>query len=187
MVYGNGCKRSNEYQYTYRSERSALRERARHCASAKRLGVLALLDRVKSAEQGKLPVSDILILLGRNDKSPRKSSSTLEEANADNKVSESAKTNDEVLETSVKNPRKTKTPSKRRKQGYGGGYIECKPIKRGWKEYKQYWYHYEFWQEGDVVVKKSRYIPKRLVPKVERMNEEKVAVREILEVLGVKG
>ncbi len=35
--------------------------------------------------------------------------------------------------------------------------------------------------------KKSRYIPKRLVQYVERMNDEKVAGREILEVLGVKG
>ena len=41
-------------------------------------------------------------------------------------------------------------------------------------------------QKCDRVVKKSRYIPKRLVPKVERMNGEKVSVRKILEVLGVK-
>ena len=59
-------------------------------------------------------------------------------------------------------------------------------IKCSGKEYKQYWYHYEEWREGDRVIKKSRYIPKRLVPKVERMNGEKVSVRRILEVLGVK-
>ncbi len=41
-------------------------------------------------------------------------------------------------------------------------------------------------REAGRVVKKSRYIPKRLVPKVERMNDEKVSVRRILEVLGVK-
>ncbi|MGB5637013.1 MAG: hypothetical protein WBM86_30115 [Waterburya sp.] len=35
----------------------------------------------------------------------------------------------------------------------------------------------------DRLTKKSRYIRGRLVPKVERMNGEKVAVREILEVL----
>jgi hypothetical protein len=73
--------------------------------------------------------------------------------------------------------------TKRRKQGYGGGYIECKPIIRGGKQYKQYWYHYEFWQKGDVVVKKSRYIPKRLLQKIERMNDEKMPVVEILKVL----
>ncbi|MGB5635763.1 MAG: hypothetical protein WBM44_07210 [Waterburya sp.] len=41
-------------------------------------------------------------------------------------------------------------------------------------------YHYEEWREGDRPIKKSRYIPKRLVPKVERINQEKVAVEEIL-------
>ena len=39
---------------------------------------------------------------------------------------------------------------------------------------------------GDRIIKKSRYIPKRLVPKVERMNQEKVPVSQILSVLGVK-
>ncbi len=33
------------------------------------------------------------------------------------------------------------------------------------------------------VTKKSRYIPKRLVPKVERMNNEKAPVEKILKVL----
>lgn len=33
----------------------------------------------------------------------------------------------------------TTPPSKQRgKQGYGDGYIECKPIKRSGKEYKKY-------------------------------------------------
>ena len=48
-------------------------------------------------------------------------------------------------------------------------------------------YHYEEWRSGDRLTKKSRYIPKRLVPKVERMEEKKVSVREILVVLGMKG
>ena len=39
---------------------------------------------------------------------------------------------------------------------------------------------------GLRIIKKSRYIPKGLVSEVERMNGEKVAVKEILEVLGVK-
>ena len=171
-----------------------------------------LLDRVKEAEYLKLPVSDILVLLGGDKKNPRKSfdgggCSRLESISnhrvdtlsteVDEKLT-SAITHGElnspclalndgcieqVLETSVKNPRKTKTPSKRRKQGYGGGYIECKPIKRGGKEYKQYWYHYEFWREGERLTKKSRYIPKRLVPKVEKMNNEKAPVEKILKVL----
>ncbi len=40
---------------------------------------------------------------------------------------------------------------------------------------------------SDRLTKKSRYIPKRLVQRVERMNDEKVAVRKIKEVLGVEG
>jgi hypothetical protein len=42
---------------------------------------------------------------------------------------------------------------------------------------------YEFWQEGDRLSKKSRYIPKRLVARVEKMNNEKAPVEEILKVL----
>lgn len=88
------------------------------------------------------------------------------------------------MNTSVKSPRKNLPTSKtRRTKGKGSGWIQCKPIKRSGKEYKQYWYNYEEWKEGDRLVKKSRYIPKRLVQKVERMNDEKVAVEEILKVL----
>ena len=76
---------------------------------------------------------------------------------------------------------------KRREKGRGTAYIECKPITKNGKEYKQYWFHWQVWQDGETAIKKSRYIPKRLVPKVERMNNDKVSVREILEVLGVKG
>jgi hypothetical protein len=82
---------------------------------------------------------------------------------------------------------KERAPRQRRKQGEGTGYIECKPIKRGGNEYKQYWYHYEEWREGNRTSKKSRYIPKRLVAKVEKMEAEKVSVREILAVLISKG
>ncbi len=61
--------------------------------------------------------------------------------------------------------------------------IECRKVKRGSKLYSQFWYHYEFWHQGDRVIKKSRYIPKRLVSKVERMNQEKAPVDQILKVL----
>jgi len=141
----------------------------------------SLLDRVIDAESRSLPVTDILFLLGGGDKNPRKSSSTLSTL-----CDEKLPTN-EVLETDKNNPRKINTPStKRRKQGYGAGYIECKPIKRGNKEYKQYWYHYEIWESGDRQVKKSRYIPRRLLARVEELEAEKVAVKKILSVLGVE-
>ena len=89
---------------------------------------------------------------------------------------------DELISVS-RGEQQTPPSNKKRKQGEGTGYIECKPIKRSGKEYKQYWYHYEEWQGGDRLVKKSRYIPKRLVQKVKRMNDEKVPVEEILKIL----
>lgn len=38
-------------------------------------------------------------------------------------------------------------------------------------------------EQGDRTSKKSRYIPKRLVARVEKMEAEKVSVEEILRVL----
>ncbi len=143
-----------------------------------------LLTRVEEAESLKLPVSDILVLLGGDKKNPRKSSST-SSARVEEKLNDSFV--EQVLETNDLNPRKNTPPSKRRRtKGKGSGWIECKPIKRNGKEYQQYWYHYEEWQEGDRLIKKSRYIPKRLLSRIEKMEVEKVSVREILEVLGVE-
>ena len=150
-----------------------------------------LLDRVKEAESRKKPVADILVLLVGKDKNPRKSSDTLRDGDCLRQCAERNRSSDsgseKVMNTSVKNPRKTIPTSKtRRTKGKGSGWIQCKPIKRCGKEYQQYWYCYEEWEGGDRLTKKSRYIPKRLVQKVERLEKEKVLVREILEVLGVK-
>ena len=93
-----------------------------------------------------------------------------------------------MIDTNNECSSKVTPPSKRRrKRGDGSGWIECKPIKRSGKEYKQYWYHYEEWEGGDRLIKKSRYIPKRLVARVEKMEVEKVSVEEILRMLKVKG
>jgi hypothetical protein len=67
----------------------------------------------------------------------------------------------------------------------GGGSIQWKTITIHGKNYPQPWYHYEFWQGGDRVVKKSKYIPKRLLAKIQELDAHKAPVREILEVLGV--
>ncbi len=99
-------------------------------------------------------------------------------------IAESDSGSEKVMETSVISPRKTIPTSKtRRTKGKGSGWIQCKPIKRSGKEYKQYWYCYEEWQSGDRLTKKSRYIPKRLLAQVEKMNNEKTPVGEILKVL----
>ena len=178
IYYRTVTKKGSEYQEAYYHYRSNGKKRTKYIPKK-------LLSRVEEAESLKLPVSEILILLGGDKKNPRKSSST-----SIDKVEQ--KINDgcieQVLETNNLNPRKTTPPSKRkRKQGEGTGYIECKPIKRSGKEYKQYWYHYEEWRSGDRTSKKSRYIPKRLVARVEKMEAEKVSVREILEALISKG
>jgi hypothetical protein len=132
-----------------------------------------LLDRLKDAEFRKLPIADILILLGGKKINPSKSSDSFVDKYSDNSESD--------LKIS---PSKIIHPSKKRKKGYGTGYIECKPIKRSGKEYQQYWYHYEEWRSGDRSMKKSRYIPKRSLARVEKLEGSKAPVREILEVLG---
>ncbi len=121
-----------------------------------------LLDKVCQAEFRKQPVEDILLLLGCIEKCKSKSSDT----------------------NSKKCSSKNIHPSKkRREKGRGTGYIECKLITKNGKQYKQYWFHWQVWRDGETVTKKSRYIPKRLVPKVERMNNEKEPVEKILKVL----
>ncbi len=121
-----------------------------------------------------------MVLLGGDEISRGEHSST-----SDKRCVPNQDKSDELI--SVSRGEQVTPPSKRkRKQGEGTGYIECKPIKRSGKEYQQYWYHWEIWREGDRLTKKSRYIPKRLLARVEKMEAEKAPVREILEVLGVE-
>lgn len=143
-----------------------------------------LLDKVQEAESAKKPIADILVLLGGDEISRGEHSSTSDDNPL--QTSQTPAKSDEPIFIS-RGEQVTPPSNKRRKQGEGTGYIECKPIKRGGNEYKQYWYHYEEWREGDRTTKKSRYIPKRLVAKVEKMEAEKVSVREILAVLISKG
>ena len=138
-----------------------------------------LLDRVGEAEGRNLPVNDILILLGEKNINPSK--------NSDTSFDEKNKINDEVIDTCEISPSKIFSPSKtQRGKGEGSGSIHCKPIKRSGKEYPQYWYHYEFWERGDRLVKSSKYIPKGKLAQVQQLDNQKVPVREILKLLGVR-
>ena len=74
----------------------------------------------------------------------------------------------------------------RRHKGEGSGSIHWKTITRNGFDYPQAWYHYEFWSEGDRLVKKSKYIPKRLEQRIQKLELDKAPVREILNILGVK-
>lgn len=120
-----------------------------------------LLGLIQQAERQKRPVSEILTLLGVSNEEQQSS------------------------------PSKTETPSKRRHKGEGTGQIHWKPYKhRGKggivKEYLQPWYHYELWQDGHCLKKGTAYIPKKLLGQVERLEEQKAPIMEILRLLGVK-
>jgi len=146
-----------------------------------------LLDRVCEAESLRQPLADILILLGGKNINPSKSSDTLfdkySEAETVGFPDHVPRRDDSESDLEI-NPSKVTPPSKnRRSKGKGSGWIECKPIKRGGKEYQQYWYHWEEWSKGDRITKKSKYISQTQRSLVEKMNNEKVPVEEILRVL----
>ncbi len=177
-------KQYRESYYRYRDESGKLRSK---------YIPQRLLDRVQEAESLKLPVTDVLKLLGGLEISRGEQFSTSDDGNVPSS-DESPKgyhfAYDELISISrgeQASPPSTKNLKRaKRQQGYGAGYIECRKVKRGSKLYSQFWYHYEFWQGGDRMTKKSKYIPKRLVPKVERMNGNKVPVAEILKILNSK-
>ena len=143
-----------------------------------------LLCKVEEAESAKKPIADILVLLG-GDGINRGEQSSTSISTFDNdplQTSQTSEQSDELIPVS-RGEQPTPPSKRKRKQGEGTGYIECKPIKRSGKEYKQYWYHYEEWREGDRTSKKSKYISKGLVTRVEKMEREKEAVEEILKIL----
>jgi hypothetical protein len=121
-------RRGKEYQesyFRYRDESGKLRSK---------YIPQKLLDKVQEAESLKKPIADILVLLGGDEISRGEQFSTLDD--------EKVQTNDENNESnSISRGEQLTPPSKKRKKGYGTGYIECKPIKRSGKEYQQYWYH----------------------------------------------
>ena len=184
-------RRGNQYQesyYRYRDESGKLRSKYIR---------RRLLDKVQEAESRSLPVTEVLKLLGVNEinRGEQFSSSEGENLPSDPKSDEliSLSRGEQVNNPSTKrcDPATTtvareRAPRQRRKYGYGGGYIECKPITKNGKQYKQYWFHWQVWRDGETVIKKSRYIPKKQVSKVMRMNNEKAPVAKILKVLESK-
>jgi hypothetical protein len=159
-------KQYEEFYYRYRDESSKLRSK---------YIPQRLLNKVEESESLKLPVADVWKLLGGDEISRGEQFNTVKLPHGDQHESISLSRGERAIPPS----------KKRRKQGYGGGYIECKPIKRNGKEYKQYWYHYEFWEKGNCIIKKCRYISKHLVTKVHSLEAEKAPVRKILKLLGV--
>ena len=78
----------------------------------------------------------------------------------------------------------SKNPPSRRRKGQGTGYIYWRTVKRGSKTYRQAYYHYEVYQEGDRLIKSSKYIPKGKLAQVQQLDNDKVPLREILKLLG---
>ena len=206
IYYRTVTRNGKEYQQAYYQWRENGQQRTKYIPKK-------LLDKVQEAESRKLSVSDILVLLGCIEKCSSKSSDTLDkcssknihpskkrcdpalcgavsfraatDARAGRGLQEQALSTGKSKSTNRKVPSR-RTPRQRREKGRGTAYIECKPITKNGKQYKQYWFHWQVWRDGETVIKKSRYIPKRLVSKVERMNNEKESVEKILKVLESK-
>ena len=75
--------------------------------------------------------------------------------------------------------------NQRRHKGEGSGCIYWRTVTRRGKNYQQAYYQYEFWSNGNCLIKSSKYIPKSKLAQVQRLNEEKAPVRDILKLLEV--
>ncbi|MEM6399813.1 MAG: DNA N-6-adenine-methyltransferase [Cyanobacteria bacterium P01_D01_bin.116] len=190
-------KNGKEYPQAYYHWREGCKKRSKYIPKK-------LLGSVEEADSIKRPVIEILKLLGV-ETSPSKLLGD-EENNPSNNVSADISDSTEKLlgdkwikngeinvsqgvEVSPSNldnsPSKIDlSPSKRRK-GDGSGSIHWRTITRGRKDYPQAYYHYEVWKDGDRLVKSSKYIPKRLLSQVQRLEAEKAPIKEILRLLGV--
>ena len=134
-----------------------------------------ILGDIQEAEFKKRPIREILALLGVV---PSPSKNTLL---GDIENNPSKDVEQPEIPPSKNNPSKT-----RRHKGLGSGSIQWKTITLHGKDYPQAWYHYEFWKDGDRLVKKCKYIPKRLLGRIEKLEADKAPVREILSVLRVR-
>ncbi|WP_207714256.1 hypothetical protein [Scytonema sp. UIC 10036] len=172
-----------------------------------------LLELVQQAEEQKRPVIEILAILSGEsllvgkENSPSKveqnylftsknSPSNIKEQPIPTSKNSPSNVKEQPIPTSKNSPSNVKeqpiptsknSPSKtRRHKGLGTGSLQWKTITLNGKDYPQPWYHYEVWIEGDRITKKSKYIPKRLLSKIQELEAQKASVSEILEVLGEK-
>jgi hypothetical protein len=83
-----------------------------------------------------------------------------------------------------KSDQNSSTKKNRRRYGDGSGYIYIRAVTKKGKQYQEAYYHYEFWDKGNRLVKTSKYIPKKLLGEVKALEIEKVPVQDILALLG---
>ena len=150
-----------------------------------------LLGVIQEAEEQKRPVIEILKLLGvvpqgsseellvGIENRPSNDEEQLLAPTSKNSPSNNAQNSE--ISTSKNSFSKT-----RRNKGLGTGDIQWKTITLNGKDYPQAWYHYEEWKNGERLVKKSKYIPKRLLTRIQELEAEKAPVKEILKLLRVK-
>ena len=180
IFYRTVTRNGRDYQQAYYKWRENGKQKTQYLPNK-------LLDKVIEAESRKLPVKDILVLLAGTSKCSRKKFDTLDKCSSkkcSSKIIPASKNSvDECSSKMIPASKTIPASKKNRNKGKGTGWIQCKPIKRKGKEYKQYWYHYEEWREGDRLVQCSEYIPKKMETKIMRMNQDKEPVEEILTVL----
>lgn len=90
----------------------------------------------------------------------------------DTENSPSSNLNDTNLNNSDLSPSNS-SPSRKREWGEGNGSIHWRTVTRGGKDYQQAYYH---WKEGNK--KRTRYIPKDLLKRVEEAEQQKRPVRK---------
>ena len=164
-----------------------------------------LLGDIQEAEAAKLPVKEILLLLGisvtPSNNSPSNLLGDIQLSPSNSDISPSNNSPSNLLGDIQLSPSNSdispsnNSPSKmRRHKGEGSGNIHWRTITKKGKDYPQAYYHFEFWNQGDHLrwgvahrlVKSSKYIPKRLIHRVEQLEQNKAPVKDILQVLGVE-
>ncbi|WP_353933377.1 hypothetical protein WJM97_23115 (plasmid) [Okeanomitos corallinicola TIOX110] len=156
-----------------------------------------LLGDIQEAEAAKRPVKEILLILGFSVTPSNQSPSnllgdiSLNPSNSDFSPSNQSPSN--LLGDIPSSPSNSDfspsndSPSKmRRHKGEGSGNIHWRTISKNGKDYPQAYYHFEFWTQGNRLIKSSKYIPKRFIHRVEQLEQQKAPVKDILQVLGVE-
>ena len=190
-------KNGKEYPQAYYHWKEGSKKRSKYIPKK-------LLSSVEDAEAAKRPVIEILELLGvgtspskllgDEENSPSNNvnvdiSDSTEKLLGDKWINNGETNISQGFESSPSNldssPSKISfSPSKRRK-GDGSGSIHWRIITRGGKDYQQAYYHYEIWSGGECTTKSTKYIPKRLLSQVQRLEAEKAPVKAILQLLGI--
>ncbi len=163
IYYRTVTRNGKEYEQVYYQWRENGKQKTKYIP-------LRLLDKVTEAEALKLPVADIICLLGDTDKCSSKVSKILEE-----KDKCSSNSSDLFISPS----------KKRRPKGDGTGLLFEKPVTRNGKQYSQWWYQWHIKQRGEWI-KRTKYVPKKLVGNIKRLEQQKAPVREILALLRVR-